>query len=112
MINTSAWSQEKYIHAIHFAARAHKGQFFEGTDLPYLLHLSMVSSEVIAALSVEHVNSPDLAVQCALLHDTIENAGITFDNIMDEFGEEVANGVLALTKDKTLSKCHYLSAVR
>jgi len=43
-----------------------------------------------------------LAVQCAILHDIIEDTEITHEKLKLEFGQKVANGVLALTKDKNL----------
>ena len=47
------WSQENYIKAFRFAAELHKEQKFPGTDWQYIVHLSMVCMEVIAALAVE-----------------------------------------------------------
>jgi guanosine-3',5'-bis(diphosphate) 3'-pyrophosphohydrolase len=45
----------------------------------------------------------DFAVQIALLHDTIEDGvNINYDVIKNEFGEQIAKGVLALTKNENL----------
>ncbi len=98
------WSQESYIKAYQFAAQAHQGQEFPGSKIPYIMHLSFVSMEVIAALNVEKEYDGDLAIQCALLHDTIEDTDTTFEQINTDFGEAVAKGVLALTKDNTIVK--------
>jgi (p)ppGpp synthase/HD superfamily hydrolase len=98
------WSQEGYIKALFFAAEAHSGQDLPGTELPYIMHLSLVSMEVIAALQEESGHDEDLAVQCALLHDIIEDTTVTTEEVSAEFGEAVANGVLALSKDKALPK--------
>lgn len=104
------WSQEKYIQAYKFAARAHQGQNIPGSEIPYIMHLSFVSMEASAALNAEKELSTEnkydgnLAVQCALLHDTIEDTDITFEQIEAEFGASVAQGVLALTKDKFIAK--------
>jgi len=100
MIKAPAWSQEEYIRAYHFAAKAHRGQVYSGTGLPYLIHLSFVSIEIIAALAVEEVNHPDLAVQCALLHDVLEDTEVSKQKLKEEFGAEVTDGVKALTKKK------------
>jgi (p)ppGpp synthase/HD superfamily hydrolase len=100
----SAWSQESYIKAYRFAAEAHQGQLFPGTELPYLMHVSLVCMEVIAALAYENDLDGDLAIQCALLHDVIEDTAVTFEMLAAGFGEDIANGVLALTKDETLPK--------
>jgi hypothetical protein len=50
-ISLQNWSQESYIKALKKAAHAHQGQKFPGTNIPYIMHLSFVSMEVIAALS-------------------------------------------------------------
>jgi (p)ppGpp synthase/HD superfamily hydrolase len=102
----SFWSQEKYIRSLRFAAEAHNGQLFPGTDLPYVIHVTMVAMEVIAALAHEDGLDGDLAVQCALLHDVIEDAGVSFDQLSAEFGPEVADGVLALSKAIGLESKH------
>jgi guanosine-3',5'-bis(diphosphate) 3'-pyrophosphohydrolase len=99
---TSKWTQEAYIKAFRFAARAHSGQTMPGTGLPYLAHLSMVAMEVMAALAFEGGLDGDLGIQCALLHDVIEDTGTTFERIREEFGATVAQGVLALSKDAGL----------
>ncbi|MBK7932000.1 MAG: bifunctional (p)ppGpp synthetase/guanosine-3',5'-bis(diphosphate) 3'-pyrophosphohydrolase [Acidobacteria bacterium] len=98
------WQQEKYLNACKFAAEAHNGQLVPGTDLPYLVHLSLVSMEVIAAIGTDDRYEADLAMQCAWLHDTIEDTKTSYDDIADNFGAEVARGVQALTKDKRLTK--------
>ena len=98
------WSQDRYVEAYWFAAEAHNRQSLPGTDLPYIIHPSLVSMEIIAALDMEPGRDEDLAVQCALLHDVIEDGGKTFEQIKSEFGEAVAKGVLALSKDEGLAK--------
>jgi len=98
------WSQEIYRQAYRFAAEAHQGQKYPGTDLPYLMHLSFVSMEIIAALNFEQDRDGDLAVQCALLHDVVEDTAVDYDDVAAVFGKKVAAGVSALTKDETLPK--------
>jgi (p)ppGpp synthase/HD superfamily hydrolase len=66
------------------------------TTLPYIMHVSLVAMEIIAALSVEQVYNPDLAVQVALLHDTIEDTDVTYDDVKERFGSDVANGATGL----------------
>jgi guanosine-3',5'-bis(diphosphate) 3'-pyrophosphohydrolase len=98
------WSQEKYIEAYRFAAEAHFDQKFPGTDLPYLLHVGLVTMEIIASLPFIDIRNGDLAIQCALLHDVIEDTEISFNDVKLEFGNPVANGVLALTKNIEIEK--------
>ena len=94
------WNQDKYIKAWKFAAHAHNGQLAPGTDIPYINHIGNVAMEAMAAIAHgKDIENPDLLVQCALLHDVIEDTEHTYEEIKEEFGVEVANGVLALTKD-------------
>lgn len=99
------WSPDTYLKALHFAAEAHAGQVYAADhSKPYLLHLSLVAAEVMAALSTEAFAQPDLAVQCALLHDILEDTQVSFEQLEQNFGIEVARGVQALTKDPALPK--------
>jgi (p)ppGpp synthase/HD superfamily hydrolase len=105
---TSSWNPELYIKTCRFAAIAHRGQVVPGSDLPYLMHLNFVSMEIIAMLSVEGGYDGDLAVQCALLHDTIEDTDTTYAQIRSIFGTRVADGVQALSKNPDLEKSQRL----
>src|SRR5262245_25271580 len=75
------WSQDRYIQAYRFAANAHQGQLVPGTEIAYIMHLSIVSMEVIAALRQEPGSEEDLAVQCALLHDVIEDTEVSYAQV-------------------------------
>ena len=93
------WSQDLYIKAYQYAATAHNGQLLPGSELPYIVHLSLVSMEIMAALTEDYRKlDGNLAIQCALLHDTMEDAGISYYEIRDMFGQRVADGVNALSK--------------
>jgi (p)ppGpp synthase/HD superfamily hydrolase len=98
------WKQDDYIRAYVFAARALNSKKVPGTDLPYIVHVSLVSMEVQAVLSVESELNGNLALQCSLLHDVIEDGGITIDQLNAEFGSSVAQGVSALSKNPNLEK--------
>lgn len=99
------WNPDTYIKAWNFASIAHGQQFVPGTTIPYLNHVGLVAMEVMTAITqCDHIASPDLAIACALLHDTLEDTNITYENLKSDFGQTVANGVLALTKNKTLPK--------
>ena len=101
----SEWSPDIYIRAYMYAAEAHwnskKKQVVPGTDIPYLMHFSLVAMEVIAALGKETGLDGNLAVQCALLHDTIEDTDTTYNQLVEKFGAAVADGVHALTKNES-----------
>jgi (p)ppGpp synthase/HD superfamily hydrolase len=99
------WSPDAYARALRFAADAHRGQTVPGTDgLPYLMHVGLVAAEVTRAVLAEPFARPDLAVQCALLHDTVEDTAVTEADVAAAFGADVAAGVAALSKDPAVPK--------
>jgi (p)ppGpp synthase/HD superfamily hydrolase len=79
-----------------------------GTKLPYLLHLSQVMTEVAAALQIEPAEDSELSILCAVLHDTVEDTAVTVADVAAEFGDAVASGVSALSKDGTLPKAEQM----
>lgn len=93
-----------YIKALRFAAQAHGDQKVPGTNLSYLVHLTSVCLEVMTALPQQNDLNADLAIPCALLHDVIEDTRMTYQQVEQEFGKAIADGVLALTKDESLEK--------
>jgi (p)ppGpp synthase/HD superfamily hydrolase len=101
---SSHWSQDAYIQAYRFAAHAHRWQKVPGTSFPYIMHLSFVAMEVLAAAAVEDIGDVDLAMKCALLHDTLEDTRVRYAELQQQFGQAVADGVLALTLNKRLSR--------
>jgi len=89
------------LKAAHFAAEKHSGQRRKGaTAEPYINHPLEVAELVSGALAVPDTN----LVIAALLHDTIEDAGVTKEELEQAFGADVAELVAELTDDKTLPK--------
>lgn len=99
------YDAELYVRALRFAAEKHRAQTMPGNPpLPYVVHITSVAAELIAELPGERPTHVDVAVQCALLHDTLEDTDATEPELRALFGPAVADGVLALTKDPTLPK--------
>ena len=97
------WSPDLYLAAWNYAAQMHGEQKVPGTQLPYLAHVGAVAMEVMTALAGgSQMADPDLAVQCSLLHDVLEDTPATYADVSARFGVAVADGVLALTKNTTL----------
>lgn len=94
-------NQDRITNAWFFASRVHKDQKYPGENLPYLTHIGNVVLEVMAVAN--NLVNPELAIICAILHDTIEDSSITYEDILQEFGKDVADGVMALTKDSNFA---------
>jgi (p)ppGpp synthase/HD superfamily hydrolase len=102
------FTPDRYVAALRFAAARHEGQRMAGSDLPYLVHVVSVASEVIAAMRPGL--DGDLAVTCALLHDTLEDTPTTHTELVALFGPAVADGVAALSKlDASIPKAEQMA---
>ncbi len=102
MTMKTIFSQELYIKAWNFSSSAHMNQTLPGSEIPYINHIGNVVMEIMAAITAIPVEFPELSIQCALLHDVIEDTEVTYDQVEIEFGVQVASGVLSLTKNKEL----------
>lgn len=96
------YNQDLYQKAWNFACSAHKNQLMPASNIPYTNHLGNVTIEVLTLLNEEKFEDETLLIQCAILHDTIEDTEVTYEDIKKEFGIPVANGVKALSKNKSL----------
>ena len=83
--------------AAAFAAQAHHGTFRKGTQIPYITH------PMEAALIVSGFTDDPEMIAAALLHDVVEDTGVTEEEIRERFGSRVACLVANETEDKT--KC-------
>jgi (p)ppGpp synthase/HD superfamily hydrolase len=98
-MNSSAICQKVWM----FASRKHNGQLYPGSELlPYLSHIGAVILELLPALKADSKLNSELAMCCAMLHDTVEDTDTTLIEISISFGDAVVGGVAALTKDKNL----------
>lgn len=70
--------------AINFAAYAHKGQVRKGSGIPYIIHPFAVG------MILQHQGYPKEFVIAGILHDTLEDTMITYEDIQTHFGEYVA----------------------
>lgn len=77
--------------AFAFAADKHRTQRRKSSGVPYLTHLMAVAASV-----GEHHGS-EAQVIAALLHDAIEDQGVTREEIAARFGAEAADIVWACT---------------
>ncbi|TXT25953.1 MAG: metal dependent phosphohydrolase [Rhodocyclaceae bacterium] len=89
---------QRFDEALQFAASIHRQQMRKGTTIPYITHLMAVSSIVGEAGGDE-----DLMI-AGLLHDSIEDQGVSRGEIARRFGERVASLVEACSDSNTIPK--------
>jgi guanosine-3',5'-bis(diphosphate) 3'-pyrophosphohydrolase len=78
-------------HAVDFAIEAHAGVFRRSGE-PYVVH----PIEVASILARMRLDSETVAA--ALLHDVVEDSGVTTDELGKEFGERITRLVDGVTK--------------
>ena len=87
--------------AYNFAAARHVDQRRKGEAAePYMNHLCEVAALVAEATAG---SDPEL-IMAAVLHDSVEDAGVTVPELTDLFGARVAALVAEVTDDKGLPK--------
>ncbi len=89
------------LDAALFAAAKHASQKRKGANAePYINHLIEVAQLVSMAVTEQDIH----LVMAALLHDTIEDTGVTAAELVERFGHNVAALVVEMTDDKSLPK--------
>lgn len=83
--------------AVAFATRCHAGTYRKGTRIPYIVH--PLETAVITSMMTKEEDM----ICAALLHDVVEDAGVTKEQLSKEFGIHVAQLVMDETEDKTKS---------
>lgn len=91
----------RVMKAADAAACWHVQQRRKGADQePYINHLLEVASLVTAATDGRE---PNVTI-AALMHDAVEDAEVTLEQIASEFGDSVTKIVAEVTDDKSLPK--------
>lgn len=83
-MSQKALDTELLDRALIFAVRAHVNQERRGKGFPYIVH-------PMEAVSIVATMTPDQEMlAAAALHDTVEDTGVTIEQLQKEFGERVA----------------------
>lgn len=97
----SARPVQRILAAARFAAEKHASQKRKGlAEEPYLNHLIEVADLIAGSSEILDTN----LVMAGLLHDSIEDVGVTAEDLERRFGADVAGLVLEVTDDKSLPK--------
>lgn len=94
-------SDSKLIQRAYEYAKGHHGDQCRKSGEPYIIHPVQVAY-ILANLELD-----DSTVCAALLHDVVEDTPVTHEDLIHDFGEEIAEMVAGVTK---LSKLQYTSA--
>lgn len=88
--------------ALEYAYMKHEGQTRKGSTTPYILHCieaGLIATQLSTNSQDGTVN--ENLVAAAILHDTIEDAGVTYEELKEEFNQEIADLVKLQSEDKS-----------
>ena len=92
-------SRALWQEAAAFAGEAHKHQT-RNDSRPYVSHCFRVAMTTSIVFGFEDTE----VIAGALLHDTIEDCDVDYDEILEKFGRNVADYVALMTKDMRLEE--------
>lgn len=76
-----------------FAVRKHDGQFRDDGVTPYMIHPAQV-----ARILMQVTHDTNL-IAAGYLHDTIEDTDTTYEELVAEFGQDIADLVMEVTQE-------------
>ncbi len=88
--------ESKIVKAFRFAFTKHEGSKRKGLSTPYIVHPMEV-----ATILMKNSVSEEIIV-AGLLHDLIEDEGVSYDDIMEKFGKVVAELVKNVSEPEEL----------
>jgi guanosine-3',5'-bis(diphosphate) 3'-pyrophosphohydrolase len=97
--------------AMQFAREAHKDQVRKYTGNPYVDHLAEVAG-IVATVSSQYLHLEQDMLAAAWLHDSIEDQGVTLEQLDFEFNGIVASAVMQLSDLETGSRAERKAASR
>jgi len=95
--NAKSLNHSKYAivgEAVAFATKAHAGQKRKGTDIPYITH------PLEAAIIVATMTADPNIIAAAVLHDVMEDAKITKEELLREFNDIICDLVAGESENK------------
>lgn len=97
--------------AMEFARKVHAEQKRKYTGNPYADHLAEVAG-IVATVADFSAMPPRAMIATAWLHDCMEDQGVSFDQLCDEFGWNIAYGVRLLSDLETGNRAERKAASR
>ena len=99
--------------AKELAKKLHKGMT-DKYGIPYFYHLERVANRVrdMEYNMVDETSEINLYIAVAYLHDVIEDTDYLIGDLIDEYGETVAEAVKLLTRDKEETYADYIIGIK
>lgn len=99
----SLWNCKKIYKAVYFATNAfgNKYQMFNPEKKNYNAHFFSVALNAINFTYEDDIDR-EFMVTVAILHDVLEDTDITYNDLLNEFGFNIANAVNSLSRNEKI----------
>jgi len=106
-------SKDMVKDAKELALKMHEGMTDKYGN-PYFEHLERVANRVreMEYDMVDETSEINLYIVAAYLHDVIEDTDYLIGDLIDEFGETIAEAVKLLTRDEEETYAHYVIGIK
>ena len=97
------WNNKNIYKAVFYATHAHNRAepIYSPKKKSFTAHFTCVALNALNFSLNEDIDR-EFLLTVALLHDTIEDTDVTYENLKEEFGDKVANAVVALSRNENL----------
>lgn len=92
VLNKNQKDYQEIMEVLEFATEAHKGQVRKYSGIPYITH------PIAVAQMIAEAGGSTAQIKAALLHDVVEDCGVTREEIQEKFGFEIRQLVHELSK--------------
>ncbi len=96
--------QDLFYSLSDYSARCHRQQQMPHAPVTYMIHVVNVAMEVMEANHALNNFDIDFALKVAFLHDVLEDTETSYETLENDFGQQIAEGVLALTRNPELPR--------
>jgi len=106
-MNDNMIRTDKFARAVAYACKLHDGTFRDDGKTPYGVHPIRVAEHLRRIAGEQDENM----LCAAILHDTVEDTAVNYDDVALEFGDDIATLVAELTVDRRLPKARRRAAM-
>ena len=97
------WNKEQIYKAVFYATHAHNRAqpIYKPENKSFTAHFTLVALNALNYSMSEDIDC-EFMMTVAILHDTIEDTDVSYNDLCEEFNKKVADAVLALSRDEKI----------
>ncbi|MBQ8615604.1 MAG: bifunctional (p)ppGpp synthetase/guanosine-3',5'-bis(diphosphate) 3'-pyrophosphohydrolase [Clostridia bacterium] len=103
------WNKEAIYKAVFYATHAHNRAvpIYDPNKKSFTAHFTLVALNALNFSMNEDIDR-EFLMTVAILHDTIEDTDVTYEDLKNEFSTKVADAVKALSRNENVEYYHQI----